>query len=184
MIDKLRDEIIESEKARTDLIKWKLILVAAIGVTGLGIGSSQSGGGHPSILLALVPFVCLYVDAVCYHNEIRIVAIAQFLREGCGDSDAKKYEEHCRRSRKLFSLEPLVLLWTTIVLSVLVLLIGWFEVLERAVGITRNATAEVQTFVSQVLSWAGTIGIAAGVAFYMFYRWRIDQFDKEERSAA
>ena len=30
MIEKLRDEIIESEKARTELMKWKLILVAAI----------------------------------------------------------------------------------------------------------------------------------------------------------
>ena len=33
MIEKLRDEIIESHKARTELMKWKLILVAAIGNT-------------------------------------------------------------------------------------------------------------------------------------------------------
>ena len=40
MIEKLRDEIIESQKARTELMKWKLILVAAIGGASLGIGSN------------------------------------------------------------------------------------------------------------------------------------------------
>lgn len=47
MIDKLRDEIIESQKARTDLMKWKLILVAAIGAAGFGIGSNVPQGATP-----------------------------------------------------------------------------------------------------------------------------------------
>jgi hypothetical protein len=39
----LRDEIIESQKARTDLFKWKIILVAALGAIALGFeGSPQS----------------------------------------------------------------------------------------------------------------------------------------------
>lgn len=49
MIDKLRDEIIESQKARTDLMKWKLILVAAIGAAGFGIGSHVPQGSHPPL---------------------------------------------------------------------------------------------------------------------------------------
>lgn len=177
MIDKLRDEIIESEKARTDLIKWKLILVAAIGVTGLGIGTSQPGGGHPAILLALIPFVCLYVDVVCYHNEIRIVAIAQFFRTGCDNTEARKYEEDCLKNRSGFSLEPLVLLWTTFVLSCLVLLIGMCEDLQTVIGIPRNPKDEAQTLVLRVLIWAGVFGIVGGFLIFLFYRYRIDGFD-------
>jgi hypothetical protein len=55
MIDKLRDEIIESQKAKTDLLKWKLILVAGIGAAVLGFGSSSQSQMHkPGLLLALI----------------------------------------------------------------------------------------------------------------------------------
>ncbi len=40
----LRDEIIESQKARADLFKWKIILVAAIGAAVLGVGDPLAGG--------------------------------------------------------------------------------------------------------------------------------------------
>jgi len=32
----LRDEIIEAEKARSDFLKWKLIIVSGLGGAGLG----------------------------------------------------------------------------------------------------------------------------------------------------
>jgi hypothetical protein len=53
-------------------MKWKLILVAAIGGARLGIGSNLPPGRNPPYqLLALIPRVCLYVDAVCIHIELR-----------------------------------------------------------------------------------------------------------------
>src|SRR5713226_1515874 len=120
MIEKLRDEIIESEKARTDFIKWKLILVAAIGSAALGLSSKESSNGNLGILLALIPFVCLYVDAVCFHNEIRIMTIARFLRTRDEGSLERTYEEYCRNHRSHFSLEGFALLGATVLLSALV----------------------------------------------------------------
>jgi hypothetical protein len=41
-MDKLRDEIIESEKARADFLKWKIVLAGAIGATGAGGSLARS----------------------------------------------------------------------------------------------------------------------------------------------
>ena len=43
-MDSLREEIRESQKARTDLMKWKMVLVASVGAAGLGF-TSKSGNG-------------------------------------------------------------------------------------------------------------------------------------------
>ena len=85
----LRDEIIESQKARADLFKWKIILVAAIGAAVLGVGDPLGGSAHPTpddmaskreYLLCLVPLVCVYTDILCAHMNLRIRVIGQFLR--------------------------------------------------------------------------------------------------------
>ncbi len=57
----LRDEIIESEKARADLMKWKFIAVAAIGAAALGVCVTGSTGDKPEYLMCLVPLVCVYM---------------------------------------------------------------------------------------------------------------------------
>lgn len=78
----LRSEIIESEKARIDLLKYKLVAVAALGSIGLGLNKESSQ--HP-LILALIPLVCIYVDLLCYHNTMRILVIGKyFKRTGCG----------------------------------------------------------------------------------------------------
>jgi len=84
----LRDEIIESQKARADLFKWKIILVAAIGAAVLGVGDPLAGktAGPDDLvskreyLLCLVPLVCVYTDILCAHMNLRIRVIGQFLR--------------------------------------------------------------------------------------------------------
>ena len=79
----LRDEIIESQKARADLFKWKIILVAAIGAAALGLGATGLGGeraGTHQYLLCLVPLVCVYTDVLCAHINLRIRVIGHFLR--------------------------------------------------------------------------------------------------------
>ena len=89
----LRDEIIESQKARADLFKWKIILVAAIGAAVFDVGDPLASGkaagqaGQDDIvskreyLLCLVPLVCVYTDILCAHMNLRIRVIGQFLRE-------------------------------------------------------------------------------------------------------
>lgn len=182
MIDKLRDEIIESEKARTDLMKWKLILVAAIGAAAFGLGSTAAPKGNPGVLLALVPFVCLYVDALCFHNEIRIMTIAQFLRTLDKDSIERRYEEYCTEHRSHFSLEGFALLVTTLILSALVFVIGRSDGLQTLLLVCANSSPgnPASNFVSlgKVLMWSGSTGGVAALFFYCFFRYRTSQLDR------
>ncbi len=175
MIEKLREEIIESQKVRTDLLKWKLILVAAIGGTALGIGSGPGASmTNSAILFALIPFVCLYVDAICFHNEIRIMAIARFLRTHRPlNSLEKQYEDFCKENRSQFQLEGFALLITTLLLSTLVLALGWRDNLNSLMNLTSNPPALVKS----ALTCSGIAGLALGLMFYVYYRKRIAFLD-------
>jgi hypothetical protein len=75
MIEAFKNEIIEAERSRTDLLKWKLILVAALGAIGLGInspGSTLQPTLSLHLVLCLIPLVCVYVDLLCSHLGMRI----------------------------------------------------------------------------------------------------------------
>jgi hypothetical protein len=78
-MQKLRDEVLQAEQVRSDLLKWKLALVGAIGAAGLGFAGSRGPGGADLVLCA-VPLVCLYVDLLCHHLSLRILVIGSFLR--------------------------------------------------------------------------------------------------------
>ena len=160
--EKLRDEIIESEKARTDLMKWKLILVAAIGAAGLGIGSNEHPCVHRGILLAFIPFVCLYVDAVCFHNEIRIMAISRFLRFQNDNLIEKQYENYCVQHRDRFSLETFALLVTTLVLSALIYATGRSRVIQELFGMPNDSAMSIAKY-------SGVFGMLLGFLFYLIY---------------
>ena len=79
----LRDEIVESQKARVDLLKWKMILVATLGAVALGFERAASGS-IPSFsheyLLCLIPLVCLYADILCSHQNLRMMVIGRYLQ--------------------------------------------------------------------------------------------------------
>lgn len=74
----LRHEIVESQKARIDLLKYKLVAIAALGAIGIGVYHAEPGLLRPEFIFILIPFVCVYVDAACWHNSLRILVIAQF----------------------------------------------------------------------------------------------------------
>jgi len=82
----LRDEIVESQKMRADLLKWKIILVAALGAVALGLESvsDKANGDNPPLaheyMLCLIPPVCLYVDLLCSHLNLRIMVIARYFQ--------------------------------------------------------------------------------------------------------
>lgn len=59
----LRDEIIESPKARADLFKWKIILVAAIRAAVLGAADPLGGTARAG------------QDILCAHMNLRIRVI-------------------------------------------------------------------------------------------------------------
>ena len=77
-METLRTEIIESQKARNDLMKWKLLLVSGLGAAGLGF-SEHSGTFRAELVLCCIPFVCAYVDLVCNHLSLRIRVIGKFI---------------------------------------------------------------------------------------------------------
>lgn len=79
----LREEILESEKVRTDLMKYKLFAVAVLGAVGAGIGQfsivDAKSYFEPKFVLLLLPFLCVYIDLLCWHNSLRILVIGNFL---------------------------------------------------------------------------------------------------------
>ncbi|WP_009630110.1 hypothetical protein [Synechocystis sp. PCC 7509] len=130
MMEAFRDEIVEAEKGRTDLLKWKLILVAALGAIGLGI-SNLSSTAKPilslHLTLCLIPLVCVYVDLLCKHLQMRILVISKFFQsDECRNNTGEisyfcLYESFCEKYRSVFSLEDWAQQWSTLFLSVLII---------------------------------------------------------------
>jgi len=135
----LRDEIIEAEKGRADLLKWKLIIVSALGAAALGFTGQRDVHGAPFLLL-LIPAVCLYVDLMCRHLSLRIIVIGTFLRLYGWDEERsyERFVSHVRREQreqtgiiqrmkevKIFAFEDWALALSTIVMSGFVVAAGW-----------------------------------------------------------
>jgi hypothetical protein len=170
--DKLRDEIIESQKAQHDLVKWKLILVAAIGATGLR--AVPNAPPRAAALLALIPLVCIYVDAACFHCEIRIMTIARFFRLNRIEDLAHNriYEEFCERHRTHFALIDVALLGVSVILSLLVFVIALSDPMKVLLGVPPHDDA-----ISLGLGASGAFGIVFSLLFYSFCRNRTRWLD-------
>jgi len=131
-MEKLREEILQAEQARSGLLKWKLGLVGGIGALGLGF-SGHGTFGHAEFVLALIPFVCVYVDLLSRHLSLRIVVIGTFLRtqhvEGVSEATGfRAYEEfvdEVRKAAKPFDLEDWAVEYSTFLLSLAVFAFGW-----------------------------------------------------------
>ncbi len=74
----LKQELLQSQKSRDELMKWKLLLVAAIGSVGLGF-SSKANPPYAELVLAIIPFVCCYVDLLCRNLSVRTKMLSRFL---------------------------------------------------------------------------------------------------------
>jgi hypothetical protein len=73
----LVQEIIENEKARLELFKWKIILVAGLGAAASGLVGAKPI--HPVLSAALIPYVCIYVDLLAEDLTLRIAVVARYL---------------------------------------------------------------------------------------------------------
>ncbi|NVO15827.1 MAG: hypothetical protein HXX10_17475 [Rhodoplanes sp.] len=149
-MQKLRDEIVEAQKARLDLVKWKLIIVSALGAAAIGLSPLTEKTWNSSLLglLALVPLVSLYVDSLCYHIALRTVVIGAFLgscRIHALDVFAKsddlrvfhayeKFAAVARGRHGAFSLEDWALAWSTGVLSAGNVVLGLVLMMRRGGG--------------------------------------------------
>src|SRR5215468_7511337 len=119
VVGALRSEIVESQKSRIDLFKWKILLIAALGAVAFGIGKDNATG--IPVLLGFIPLLCAYVDILFVHNDLRILVIAAFLRgnANAGSDEARAYEKVCEKHRTSFRLESFALLGTTVLVSAL-----------------------------------------------------------------
>ena len=125
-METLRQEILETQKVRSDLLKWKLIIVAALGAAALGINQTS---GQP-LLLCLIPFACGYLDLLCRHCSIRNKIIGSFIRatpslELLADYEA--FYESVSPEKTLFglTLESVALTVSTLSVSLLIFFVGW-----------------------------------------------------------
>jgi len=111
----LRNEILASEQIRNDWLKYKLFASAVLG--GVAFGLNSDVPARPVVLL--IPFVCLYSDIICSHNQIRIQIISLFLK--MSDDPISEWEKFASQHERHFRLESLALSTSTQLISILVL---------------------------------------------------------------
>ena len=130
-METLRNELIETQKVRADLMKWKLLIVAGIG--GAALGFSGGDGGNPPtsahLALAIIPLACVYVDLLCRHMSLRNKAIGLFIAAGGHQSyHLRDYErfylEVSETAWSRVSLESVALVGCTVFLSLAIIPIG------------------------------------------------------------
>ena len=126
-METLREEILQGQRVRSDLLKWKLGLVGGLGAAGLGFAGSE-GLRHADLVLCAIPPVAVYVDLLCRHLSLRILVVGTFMRTQRDDpagATLAAYEDFARRSRDLpgekarsaFDLEDWALSWSTMAVS-------------------------------------------------------------------
>lgn len=74
----IESEPVESQKVRSDLLKWKIILVASLGAIGFGFSSKVPAIRYTDLVLCCIPLLCAYVDVLCRHLSLRIKVIGRF----------------------------------------------------------------------------------------------------------
>ena len=117
----LRNEIVESEKARLDFLKYKLVAIASLSAIGLGFGDYKLDkiiipGDY---VLCIIPFVCAYIDLLCYHNTLRILVIGCFLKhhDDLYEGYIAQLDKKCAKgARYFFDMEDLALHWSSVAL--------------------------------------------------------------------
>lgn len=166
MLDGLKTEIVEAEKARTHLLKWKLIVVAGLAGAGFGLFDSATGAGGNEIshlALCIIPFACLYIDLLCYNLQVRMLVISLFIQNykpGNGASEIEAYcmyEKFCDSIRSTFKLEDWAMEYSTRVISGLITLSSMLILLTH-----RNAPNSwtIPGISSLFILTSGLIGIA------------------------
>lgn len=182
----LRQEILQSQQTRSDLLKWKLGLVGAIGAVGLGLAGSQVST-HADLVLCAVPLVCVYVDFLCRHLSLRILVIGMFFRtatvSGATDTERgewatlrvyERYAEnardmHARKTSRLqvrvggsaFALEDWAVTGSTLVVSAALLIYG---------TLVRAGSSPDHVPVGWAFIASGVLGLGATIVAQALYR--------------
>ena len=115
--EKLPDEILESQKTRSSLLQWKLLLCSTIGTVAFGLTEHVSNSNIG--LLGLIPLACAYVDLLCTNINLRIILIGTYFK-----TENDPYESFVGPFRVVFSLEDWALYGSTYVITGLVIIVA------------------------------------------------------------
>ena len=115
--EKLPDEILESQKTRSSLLQWKLLLCSTIGTVAFGLTEHVSNSSIG--LLGLIPLACAYVDLLCTNINLRIILIGTYFK-----TENDPYESFVGPFRVVFSLEDWALYGSTYVITGLVIIVA------------------------------------------------------------
>ena len=115
--EKLPDEILESQKTRSSLLQWKLLLCSTIGTVAFGLTEHVSNSNIG--LLGLIPLACAYVDLLCTNINLRIILIGTYFKR-----ENDPYESFVGPFRVVFSLEDWALYGSTYVITGLVIIVA------------------------------------------------------------
>lgn len=152
---KLPDEIIAAQTSRSDILKWKLLIVAGLGAAGFGLSKDDK---QALWLLALIPFVCIYADLLCTNLKLRILVIGAFYVQFRRD----EYERFAQRNREVFKTEDWALYWSTIGICFILYTVGGilgdFGAQGSDFGILRLSFKE-----ADIVMWAAILGLALSI---------------------
>jgi hypothetical protein len=163
------NEIIEAQKIRSDLLKWKIIVVAALGATGLGLSTQNLP--YTDLALCCIPFVCAYIDLLCRHLSLRIRVISRLwevdrLSKANPTPDFEYIQVHERfvqaaRVRGILALEDFTVVASSLVFSLALVVLP--SVLETSV-LPHGSLVRV----------SGILGIILAASIELVYRilWR------------
>jgi hypothetical protein len=162
--DFIKDAILKGVELRTDLLKWKMIAVGAIGSVGLG---AKDASPNSFWVLILVPLLCVYVDIIYRNSCMRRDALRSFviLNKNLPDyselSALLLYEsDHFKKRVHGRPFEAAALVWSSVLLSVAVAAYPWLASIS---GSGRIA-----------LITAGIIGCVIAIAVQYAYSRRAD----------
>jgi polyferredoxin len=84
----------------------------ALGAAGLGFAGSNNLR-HADLVVCAIPPVCVYVDLLCLHLNLKMLVIGTFLRRpGHAGNDIRRYEEFVNgQARQLTIARPRFLGW-------------------------------------------------------------------------
>ena len=150
----LRDEIIEHAKARGELYKWKIILVAGLGYAASGLVGAPSPRER-ACLLAFIPWVCIYTDLLCRDRVLKTALIGRFLFLAAERSNKDPSDGEYQAFASTASSMRTHGVWDSARRQ-------WGRIRKFSKG---ESTASVYAFEVFALNWS-TVAIAIGVVFW------------------
>ncbi len=148
-MSQLNTEIIETQKSRYDLLKWKIIVFAALSATGLGLSNKPKS--YADLVLCCIPFICAYIDMLWYHLSLRNVAIGYFRRKMSAhrkdnhDPDSTPfdgeytlyqewYEEFIEDAKGTYRLEKLCVYLSSVMISMILIVLSTLDFFTKEIG--------------------------------------------------